>query len=156
VVTEKELLDRAREMRRNPTEPEVWLWRYLSNSQLGHKFRRQAVIFPYICDFFCPAKALIVEVDGDTHDPESDATRDKRLSGKGFFTLRFGNLDVRENIEGVVSIILTTLQELPDRWSGMPHPHPSPEGEGQAKPREKPLPFRGGVWVGPVPKPRAQ
>ena len=40
------------------------MWRQLSNSQLGHhKFRRQAVIFPYICDFFCPAKGLIVEVD---------------------------------------------------------------------------------------------
>ena len=130
MVTEKELLERAQEMRRNPTEPEVRLWRHLSNSQLHHKFRRQAVIFPYICDFFCPAKGMIVEVDGDTHDPEPDTTRDGRLRRKGFETLRFTNLDVRENIEGVVSTIVSALQTRPDRWSGMPHPNPSPEGEG--------------------------
>ena len=117
-------------MRRNPTEPEIWLWRHLSNSRHGQKFRRQAVIFPYICDFFCPSKGLIVEVDGDTHDPEPDARRDNRLLRKGFETLRFTNLDVRDNIEGVVSIILSTLQNRPDRWSGVPHPNPSPEGEG--------------------------
>jgi very-short-patch-repair endonuclease len=130
VVTEKDLLERAKEMRRNPTEPEVWLWRQLSNSRLGHKFRRQAVIFPYICDFFCPAKGLVVEVDGDTHDPEPDAKRDDRLHQKGFETLRFTNLDVRNSMEGVVSTILAALKQRPDRWSGQPHPNPSPEGEG--------------------------
>ncbi|MCX8475269.1 MAG: DUF559 domain-containing protein [Sphingomonas sp.] len=130
MVTEKELLERAREMRRNPTEWEVRVWRHLSNSQLGHKFRRQAVIFPYICDFFCPAKGLIVEVDGDTHDPEPDARRDDRLLRKGFVTLRFTNVDVWENIEGVVSTILSALHQRRDRWSGLPHPNPSPEGEG--------------------------
>lgn len=41
----QELHRRAAEMRRNPTEPEKWLWRHLSNGQLdGHKFRRQSVI----------------------------------------------------------------------------------------------------------------
>ena len=130
MLTEKELLDRAKEMRRNPTEPELRVWRHLSNSQLGHKFRRQAVIFPYICDLFCPAKGLIVEIDGDTHDPEPDARRDGRLRTKGFVTLRFTKLDVRENIEGVVSTIVWALQTRPDCWPGMPHPNPSPEGEG--------------------------
>jgi very-short-patch-repair endonuclease len=130
VVTEQELLERAKEMRRNPTEPEVRVWRYLSNSQLGHKFRRQAVIFPYISDFFCPGKGLIIEVDGDIHDAASDARRDARLQRLGFATLRFTNADVRENIEGVVSTIRSALNQRPDRWSGMPHPNPSPEGEG--------------------------
>jgi very-short-patch-repair endonuclease len=130
VVTEKELLERAREMRRNPTASENRLWRQLSNSQLGHKFRRQHVIHPYICDFFCPAKGLVVEVDGDTHDRESDDRRDARIACQGFVTLRFTNTDVSANIEGVVSIISTALHELPDRWSGLPHPNSSPEGEG--------------------------
>jgi very-short-patch-repair endonuclease len=34
----------------------------------GHKFRRQSVIDCFIADFLCPQKALIVEVDGDTHE----------------------------------------------------------------------------------------
>ena len=60
-----ELNSRAADMRRNPTEPEKRLWRALSNGQIeGHKFRREAVIGPYIADFLCPQKALIVEVDG--------------------------------------------------------------------------------------------
>jgi very-short-patch-repair endonuclease len=116
-------------MRRNPTEWEVRVWRHLSNSQLGHKFRRQAVIFPYICDFFCPAKGLIVEIDGDTHDPPYDARRDARIAAKGFRTLRFTNLEVRDNLEGVVTTIATALERQPDRWSGPP-PNPTPNGEG--------------------------
>ena len=117
-------------MRRNPTEWEVRLWRHLSNSQTGHKFRRQTVIFPYICDFFCPAKGLIVEIDGDTHDPEYDGRRDTRLRDRGFLTLRFTNIDVRDNIEGVIGAIVRSLAGRPDRWKRLPHPNPSPEGEG--------------------------
>ncbi|MDB5681579.1 MAG: SAM-dependent methyltransferase [Sphingomonas bacterium] len=130
MVTEAELLDRAREMRRHPTEWEIRLWRHLSNSQLsGYKFRRQAVIFPYICDFFCPAKGLIVEVDGDSHDAPYDDRRDDYLAEKGFETIRVTNLDVRDSIEGVVEMIAASLARRPDRWAG-PHPNPAPEGEG--------------------------
>ena len=129
VPTERELLARAADMRRNPTEWEKRLWRHLSNSQTGHKFRRQAVIAPYICDFFCPAKGLIIEIDGDTHDPVADHRRDAKLAQRGFRTLRFSNADVHDTIEGVMLTIASTLSALPDRWSG-PHPNPSPEGEG--------------------------
>ena len=134
-------------MRRNPTEWEIRVWRYLSNSQLDLKFRRQHFIFPYICDFFCLAKGLIVEIDGDNHDTAYDDRRDKRLAGKGFKTLRFTNLDVRDNVEGVIAAIASDLARQPDRWSG-PHPDPSPEGEGLVSMQSKPLPFRGGVGVG--------
>ena len=80
-----ELHRRAKEMRKNPTEPEKRLWRSLSNSQLdGCKFRRQSVIGFSIADFFCPSRKLIVEVDGDTHDdPAKDARRDAALERRG-------------------------------------------------------------------------
>lgn len=105
-------------MRRNPTELETRVWRHLSNSQLGHKFRRQHVIRPYICDFFCPAKGLIVEIDGDTHDAVYDARRDARMSAHGFGTLRFTNHDVWDNLDGVILAIAAELAKRPDRWSG--------------------------------------
>src|SRR5947209_6939394 len=74
--SERHLVDRARKMRREPTEPEKILWRHLSSRQLGgFKFRRQATLDPFIADFFCPSKGLIVEVDGDTHVTEDDAKR---------------------------------------------------------------------------------
>ncbi|MDO7843826.1 endonuclease domain-containing protein [Sphingomonas immobilis] len=116
-------------MRRNPTEWEKRLWRALSNSQIGYKFRRQAVTFPYICDFFCPTKGLIVEVDGDTHDSVHDDRRDSVLDDKGFRVIHVTNVDVRDNIAGVVEHIAGVLAGRRDRWSG-PHPNPSPEGEG--------------------------
>ncbi len=121
---------RAREMRNNPTEPEKRLWRALSNSQLGLKFRRQSVIAPYIVDFLCPSKALIVEIDGDTHVPEDDGMRDRFLQRQGYRTIRFTNADVMSNIEGVLETIVAAASSSRDRW---PHPNPSPEGEGLAE-----------------------
>ena len=130
---EPKLRERARQMRREPTEPEKRLWRHLSNSQLGgFKFRRQAAIPPFIVDFFCPAKGLIVEVDGDTHVSESDAARDRLLDARGFRTIRFTNLEVMTNMDGVLTIILRTLEDTPDRWSGAPDsPTPTPPLKGR-------------------------
>jgi very-short-patch-repair endonuclease len=123
------LHERAREMRRNPTEPEKRLWRNLSNSQLeGLKFRRQEVIGPFIADFMCPARALIVEVDGDTHDAGKDRLRDDELAQFGFLVVRVTNLEVMSNIDGVLEVIRLAAVGRSSRH--MPHPNPSPEGEG--------------------------
>ena len=120
----------AREMRREPTAPEQRLWRALSRSQLeGYKFRRQSVIGPFIADFVCPRKALIVEVDGMTHDIDRDRRRDAALRQFGFSVVHVTNADVMHNLQGVLSAILGALHAAPDRSDG-PHPNPSPEGEG--------------------------
>jgi very-short-patch-repair endonuclease len=146
----KELHRRAAEMRRNPTEPEKRLWRNLSNSQLGdHKFRRQSVIGCFIADFLCPQKALIVEVDGDTHDEAKDRVRDDILAKRGFRVLRVTNDDVMSNMDGVLQHILITLNETPGRWNN-PHPNPSPEGEGLEE--VHPSPSGDGPGVGPIRK----
>ena len=136
-MSDFKLGDRAHEMRRNPTEPEKRLWRHLSSSRLGgFKFRRQAAIAPYIVDFLCPSKTLIVEIDGDTHEAEADWRRDVALEAKGYRTIRFTNADVMGNMEGVLLSILDALHSAPDRWAGRPHPNPSPEGEGLTSPRQ--------------------
>ena len=125
-----ELHRRAAEMRRNPTEPEKRLWRQLSNGQLdGYKFRRQSVIGRFIADFLCPQKALIVEVDGDTHDEAKDRLRDDILARHGFHVVRATNDEVMTNVDGVLTQIALALQAAADRWD-KPHPNPSPEGEG--------------------------
>ena len=106
------------------------MWRHLRNSQLdGFKFRRQIAIPPFVADFLCPQKALIVEIDGWTHDEAADRRRDSLLEAHGYRTLRFTNTEVSENLAGVLASIRATLGSLPDRW---PHPpSPSPEGEGE-------------------------
>jgi len=123
----------ANELRNNPTPFEIILWKFLKSSQLGgYKFRRQSVIGPFICDFLCPSKGLIVEVDGDTHDPVRDKKRDAALSELGFVTIRFTNYEVGQCPEAVLDLILEKLEAMPDRWPGklLPHPIPSPKGEG--------------------------
>ena len=125
-----EIAGYAQEMRRNPTEPEIRLWRHLSRSQLGgYKFRRQVEIGPFIADFVCPQKAFIVEVDGETHDVDKDRGRDLALGRLGFEVHHFTNPDVMRNIDGVLTAILIALEAAPDRWE-RPHPNPSPEEEG--------------------------
>ncbi|MES2449993.1 MAG: endonuclease domain-containing protein [Pseudomonadota bacterium] len=116
-------------MRRNPTEPEKRLWRHLSNAHLGgFKFRRQHVVAEAhaIVDFFCPAIGLAIEVDGDTHDIGKDERRSHHLKRLGFSVLRFSNVDVMTNIEGVAETIYATAQSLPSRWSGSRRPPPQP------------------------------
>jgi very-short-patch-repair endonuclease len=132
-VDRQTMLARAARMRREPTEAERRLWWQLRASQLGgHKFRRQATIDRWIVDYFCPAKGLIVELDGDTHDPEQDAVRDSDLWNRyGFVTLRFANGDVMRNMDGVLARLLLTLNELPDRWVDSTTPNPSSEEEGR-------------------------
>ncbi|WP_302849117.1 endonuclease domain-containing protein [Sphingobium sp. AS12] len=120
----------AHDMRCDPTEPEKRLWTRLSRSQLGgHKFRRQSVIGPFIADFFCPQKGLVIEVNGDTHDILADLKRDAALNRLGLSVLHIGNADVIRNLDGVCETILHRLEQAPDRWA-YPHPNPSPEGEG--------------------------
>ena len=129
MAQDKYLLDRAKRLRNDGSPFEAKLWRHLSRSQLGgYKFRRRHVIGKCIVDFFCPAKGLIVEIDGDTHDPVKDTRRDRMNDFRGYATIRFTNQDVGKNVEGVLERLLNELKTLPDRW---PHPNPSPEGEGK-------------------------
>jgi very-short-patch-repair endonuclease len=87
------------------------------------------VLPPFIADFLCPRSALIVEVDGDTHDGAKDRLRDDLLATRGYRTVRVSNLDVMTNIEGVAHVIVSALAEV-SVCSESPHPNPSPEGEG--------------------------
>ncbi|SEN35038.1 Very-short-patch-repair endonuclease [Sphingomonas gellani] len=124
-----ELHARAADMRGNPSEPEKRLWRLLSGSKLaGRKFRRQAVVAPFIADFLCPQEALIVEVDGDTHDVEKDRLRDDALAASGYRTMRVTNADILTNMDGMAAAIVRMIAR--PEVAATPHPNPSPEVEG--------------------------
>ena len=118
-------------MRTSPTPIEAALWRRLRDSQLSaFKFRRQTVLYPYVADFCCPAVGLIIELDGTTHDAAADAVRDTALLARGYQTLRFTNVEVGSNIEGVLLTILSTAQSR----AAFPTPRPPPlKGRGSRK-----------------------
>ncbi len=128
----KLLQERARFMRKNPTDAERRLWAMLRDRRMpAFKFKRQFVIDPYIVDFVCLECRLIIEADGSQHaESVHDQRRDGFLAREGFSVLRFWNNDVTQNPAGVLDAIYVAL--------ATPHPPiasqwvpPSPaRGEG--------------------------
>lgn len=113
------LLERARQMRHDPTDAEAALWRLLRCKRLaGFKFKRQQKIGDYyIVDFVCFQERLIVEADGSQHGGSGyDARRDAWLRQQGFTILRFWNndIDILARREGVLTAILASLQSGKD------------------------------------------
>lgn len=112
----------ARELRRTQTDAERVLWQRLRNRQLlGHKFRRQLPIGPYIVDFVCVERRLIIELDGGQHAEQRarDAQRSAWLQARGFRVLRFWNDQALKETNAVLEFVLRHLSENPS-------PQPSP------------------------------
>jgi very-short-patch-repair endonuclease len=87
----------ARELRRESTDAEKWLWQRLRNREvLGFKFRRQHPIGPYIVDVVCIEKRITIELDGSQHieNVKADDERSEYLKKEGYQVLRFWNNDV--------------------------------------------------------------
>jgi very-short-patch-repair endonuclease len=106
----------ARRLRRDMTDAERHLWRALRGSQLeGAKFRRQHAMGPYVLDFFCEPRRLVIEVDGGQHDAAAgeDAARTAWLEARGCRVLRFWNNEVLNNLPGVLVTIQTALAASP-------------------------------------------
>ncbi len=98
---------RARGLRRTTTLWETMLWAQLRGRRfLGLKFRRQVPIGPYIVDFLCYEKRLVVEVDGGQHSRNeavgADNVRTDYLKNHGYAVVRFWNNDIDENLDGVL------------------------------------------------------
>ena len=104
--------ERARDLRKNPTEAERFLWRHLRRRQLGgFRFRRQHAIGPYILDFYCFEERVAIEVDGGQHTSQGayDSERTSFLESEGVRVLRFWNNQVLGEIEAVKHVILEGL-----------------------------------------------
>ncbi len=106
--------DYARTLRKTMTRAEVYLWVRLRRRQVeGFLFHRQAEFGPYIVDFLCREKKLIVEVDGALHEDAVgyDARRTVFLEGRGFRVIRFLNEEIYADIEDVVERIVLALKQ---------------------------------------------
>ena len=79
----------------------------------GFKFRRQHPIDRFVVDFVCLKAKLVVEVDGATHGSPAalghDAERTRIIETAGFQVVRFGNDDIRENLDGVLESVLAAI-----------------------------------------------
>ena len=103
-----DIIDKARDLRRDMSLPEVQLWQALRGEKLGGlRFRRQHPIPPYVLDFYCAGVRLAVEIDGDSHDGRAaqDARRDAFLLELGIRTLRVPARDVLNDLPAVTDHI---------------------------------------------------
>jgi very-short-patch-repair endonuclease len=108
-------MQRAGELRKALTPAEARLWARLRDDRLGVSFRRQHALGPYIADFCCVQKKLVVELDGSQHLAQQayDAARTAYLEGRGYTVIRFWNRQVMEDVEAVLREIMAVLGPPP-------------------------------------------
>lgn len=104
----------AKKLRANTTPHERLLWRALKDLPMdGSHFRRQAPIGAYIVDFFCPAKRLIIELDGGHHNEDDVAARDlarqRWLEKESYRVIRFWNSEITADLTAVLERIYIEL-----------------------------------------------
>ena len=112
--TTPKIFGHAKQLQRNMSPAEIKLWKHLRAHQMGNvHFRNQHAIGNYIVDFCAPRKKLIIELDGSQHleQKEYDEGRTKYLESRGYRVLRFWNNDVVKDMENVLKVIWSVLNE---------------------------------------------
>ena len=114
-MRERQKTQFARYLRKNMTNAEASLWHHLRNRALmGCKFRRQHPVGPYIVDFACIERKLVVELDGGQHvDAPADAARTRWIEANGYRVLRFWNNDALVQQQVVLAVIFEALDVPP-------------------------------------------
>ncbi len=99
-------------LRKNMTKEERHLW-YDFLKKLPITVNRQKVIGNYIVDFYVAAAKLVIELDGSQHyedsNAEKDKDRDRYLNSKNIKVLRYSNLEINRNFEGVCQDVLNHI-----------------------------------------------
>ncbi len=113
------LIPIAKELRKNPTPAEKKLWQdFLRN--FPFRVLRQRPIDNFIVDFYCAVLMLVIEVDGESHFTEhgkqSDAERTGILEGYGLKVVRFTNVEVLQDFEGVCQELLGEIDRNSYRY----------------------------------------
>lgn len=114
---------RAKEMRKKPTEAELVFWNAIKGGKLGTKVRRQVTIGEYIVDFLIPQYRIVIEIDGGYHDTpeqkEVDRKRQEWLEKNGYKVIRFRNEEVVASVDMVKERIKASLPSpLPIQGKG--------------------------------------
>jgi len=111
----KEFQERRKQLRKNLTPAEAFLWSKLKSRQLNNKrFTKQHSIGSYIVDFYCASEKLVIELDGDVHNnpiaQEYDKKRTLFIENKGYKLIRFENKMVFDHLPSV-------LKEIQDNFN---------------------------------------
>ncbi len=120
---DKNLVSRARELRKDITEAEKIFWDKVLKSKklLNFKFTRQKPLDNFIVDFYCAKLRLVIEIDGEIHNFQKarDQERDNVLEEKfGLKIIRYKNEEVLNDTEKIIEDLVrrihdTTPPDLP-------------------------------------------
>ena len=109
-------------LRKNSTEAEKILWTRLRSRRIGEKCRRQVSIGPFVVDFCCFSRKLVVELDGQPHKLDDqrrkDVARTKFLEDLGYHIVRFWNAQVINEIDRVLEEIGKNLTHRLHNFDG--------------------------------------
>ena len=105
----------TKSLRQNTTHAENILWYHLRDRRFkNYKFRRQAIIGPYVVDFLCYELNLIIELDGGQHNEGPHHLKDQKrtayLEHLGYKVLRFWNHELIYHKEEVLEAILRWIE----------------------------------------------
>ncbi len=113
ITNQSKHIEKRRTFRKEQTPEEELLWQMLRGNKTGFKWRRQVSIGAYIADFYCFAKKLVIELDGNQHlEPkalEYDKIRDAFLSSLGIRVIRISNNDLRRETDTIYQMIINHL-----------------------------------------------
>jgi very-short-patch-repair endonuclease len=113
---DKNLVSRARELRKETTPAEQLFWdKILKYKKLAHlKFTRQKPLDYFIVDFYCAKLGLVIEIDGQIHDFQKarDKERDNLLQQKfGLKIVRYENKEVLNNTAKIIKDLERIVRE---------------------------------------------
>ena len=124
VKKNNQLLDRAKELRREMTPQERKLW-YCFLRRYPVKIYKQRIIDSFIADFYCASARLVIEVDGSQHYTEDgmayDTARTKCLEKYDLKVIRFSNREIDRKFQAVCNEIDKNIQERRKEYERLEH-----------------------------------
>lgn len=105
------LHDRAREMKRHPSEAHKALADRFATANLGrYTFKRHAVVGSAIVDFNCHALGMAIDIDEEGEDPALATRRDKSLEAVGIRVMRIKAADILSDMDAVLGRITAGMR----------------------------------------------
>jgi very-short-patch-repair endonuclease len=128
----------SRRLRREMSPPEALLWRLLRRSPCSIKFRRQYAIEPYVADFYCAAAKLVIEIDGQIHGFDDQASHDTRrdalINSYGVRVERVAASEVMRDASSIAQSIIEICLAGPLHHPVLPDgPPPHASGAGRSE-----------------------
>jgi len=102
------LRERAKELRKTGNLSEIKMWKQLHKKKFkGYDFDRQKIIGNYIVDFYCVDCAVVIEIDGSSHDNKDiyDGDRNAFLTELGLTVIHISSDDVHNKLGDVMEML---------------------------------------------------